>query len=158
MRMSFSEKVRYIALMPTEKKGWLVVFTLGSLLAWAAIRVIPMRKLSQLMGHHFSNKVVCIPVETDQSRVALEMGQLMGMIANNTPWPCQCLSQALCVKWLLNYYKIPSIMHLGAKITKVDGSQMQAHAWINVGQHTIIGGPQHTHYRVVATFTTPRLS
>jgi len=34
---------------------------------------------------------------------------------------------------------------------------MQAHAWVDVGQHTVIGGPQHCEYNVVATFTTPNL-
>jgi len=89
---------------------------------------------------------------------AVEMGKFMSMVANNTPWKCQCLSQALCVKWLLNRYKIPSVFYFGSALEKKDNkTHMKAHAWIDVGSKTVIGGPQHQHYKVVATFTTPQV-
>lgn len=155
--MSLIEKVRFISGLPLRKKGWLVVFTLSSLLTWFALRFIPMRKLAKMMGHHLENRTVCIPADRKDLLIALEMGQLMSMVANNTPWPCKCLAQALCVKWLLNRYKVPSILHLGAKLDSSHEARMQAHAWVNVHDHTVIGGPQHQHYRVVATFTSPEL-
>ncbi len=155
--MNFNDKIQFILRLPLEKKGWLGVFAIGSLLAWIALRFVPMRKLSKLMGSHLENRTVCIPTEKSQLFTALQMGQLMSMVANNTPWPCKCLAQALCVKWLLNRYQISSILYLGAQISNIAGRPMLAHAWINVHDSTVVGGPQHQKYQVVASFTTPKL-
>lgn len=151
MSMNKWETTKYIFFLPFEKKLWLVVFTFGSLLTWVAIKMISMNRLASIMGYHIDNRSVCMLATDLQVKKAVEMGKLMSMVGNNTPWDCKCLCQALCVKWLLNRYSIPSVFYLGAKL----GGGLRAHAWVDVGQRTVTGAPQHREYQVVAAFTTP---
>jgi len=88
----------------------------------------------------------------------------MESVSRNVPWECKCLSEAICVKWLLNRYQIPAVFYLGARIhskeedsEEQDKESLKAHAWINVGPCTVIGAPAHRNYQVVATFVTPAL-
>lgn len=154
MSMTKLETVKYIMELPLEKKGWLAIFVVGSILSWFAIRMMPMRKLSSFMGHHLNNRTLCIPVDKQDRLKAISMGRLMSMVGNNTPWECKCLSEALCVKWLLDRYDIPSVFYLGATITDTIESGMKAHAWIDVGSKTVIGKYERINYRVAATFSS----
>lgn len=157
--MTFTQKINYIIHLPIEQKIWLMVLFLGSLLTWFAIKIISMPKLTKLMGHHLGNRRITILADQQQIRDARKMGSLMSMVADNTPWKCECLSQALCIKWLLNRYHIPSMFYLGAFLTKLDNeAKMKAHAWVDVGPFTVIGGPQHRQYTVTASFSTPKLT
>ena len=156
--MTLSQKTKYVLSLPLEKKAWLAIFLVGSLITWLAIRIVPMRKLSSYMGHHLENRTVCIPAKKEHVLTALRMGQLMSMVGNSIPWKSKCLSQALCVKWLLNRYNISSVFYLGAAFELDQTVGMKAHAWVDADKHTVIGGPQHEKYKVVATFTTPKLA
>lgn len=144
--------------LPSERKFWLVVCFIGSLLAWFAIRLISMRKLASFMGSYLENRQVVVIANDSQRIKASGIGRLMKTVSKNVPWECQCLSEALCVKWLLNYYKIPSVFYLGARLDSEDKNGMKAHAWVTVGPSSVIGGPGHKYYHVVATFTTPPLN
>ena len=118
--------------------------------------IIPMRKLAGLMGHHLNNRAVCMLANERDVRKAIRIGQLAQMVDNATPWQFPCLAQALCVKWLLNRYRIPSVFYLGTMIVKQEAKpEMKAHAWVDVRQHTVVGAPQHKQYTPVASFVTP---
>ncbi len=155
--MNFLDTIKYIATLSLEEKSWLVVFYIGSIISWFAIRLVPMQSIAGLMGQHLDNRTLCMLANNTQASKATRMGQLVNMVANNTPWKFQCLAQALCIKWLLNRYKIPSVFYLGALLTKNTTPEMKAHAWVEVREHTIIGSPQHKHYKVIASFVTPKL-
>jgi len=154
--MSFAQTIKHITSLPLEKKGWLVVFFVGSLFTKLLLKVISMPKLARLLGSHLDNRNVSMLATSQQIHTALDMGRLMSQVAKAVPWKTSCLPQALCVKWLLNRYGIPSAFYLGAAISSSEG--MKAHAWVDVQQSTVIGGPQNQHYKVVATFTTPSLN
>ena len=84
----------------------------------------------------------------------------MHSVSKNVPWESKCLNDALCVKWLLNRYKIPAVFYLSAKINNEGSnlnSPMQAHAWVSVGPYTVTGAPKHLDFQVVATFASPVL-
>jgi len=149
--MTRSQILVYIVRLPCEQKLWLLVFTTGSFLVWLALKIIPLRKLSNLFGHHIENRKVCMLATDSQIKTARRMGQLMSMVGNKVPWPSKCLGEAICIKWLLNRYNIPSVLYLGAKIS----GSLQAHAWVDVAQRTVIGAPQHRQYQTVASFITP---
>lgn len=119
------------------------------------------------MGHQYlSNRQVSVLALKGQINKARCIGKLMESVSRNVPWECKCLAEAICVKWLLNRYQIPAVFYLGARINAAPNSNtndsatsenLQAHAWINVGQCTVIGAPTHRCYQVVATFVTPVL-
>ena len=122
-----------------------------------------MRRLSKPMGVHAGNRQLSTLASREQIQIASEAGVLMARVASNTYWECSCLTQALCVKRLLNFYQVPSVLYLGALFESVNNfnkktndknrpHDFKAHAWVDVHSTTIIGGPQNTKYQVVATF------
>ena len=154
--MTVLEKIEKLFNLPWNEKCWMGALIFASFIAWLALKAIPMRKLSTLMGFHLENRQLCTLASKDQRLTALRMGHIMSSVSNHVPWQCRCLSEALCVKWMLGLYAIPSVFYLGASLDEPTG--MKAHAWITVGHRTIVGGPQHFKYNVVATFTTPDFS
>ena len=114
-----------------------------------------MKRLARLMGAHLENRQLSVIVNEAQLKKAHEIGGVMRAVSRHVPWPSKCLTEALCVKWLLNRYHIPSVMYLGARINPEDQNGMQAHAWIKVGRFAVVGGEGHKSYTVVASFTTP---
>lgn len=141
--------------MKPEYQLWVSICFIGSLLSLIAIYLVPMKRLAKLMGTHLGNRQLSVIVSEAQLKKAYQIGKIMSAVSKHVPWQCKCLSEALCVKWLLNRYQIPSVMYLGARIDSEDLNGMQAHAWVNVGRLTVIGGSRHKAYTVVACFITP---
>lgn len=142
----------------------MLVFLIGSLLSWFAIRISSSRNLARTMGDQYlQNRTLCVLATEEQALTASRMGKLMHSVSKNVPWESKCLTDALCVKWLLNRYRIPAVFYLGAKIdnsTEDTGSSknsMQAHAWVSVGPYVVTGAPEHLDFQVVATFASPVL-
>lgn len=79
------------------------------------------------------------------------------MATKYTPWKSACLVQALIATWLLAYYHIPYVLHLGVARATPQGDDLQAHAWLRVGQWVITGREGHQAFTVVATFVAPSL-
>jgi len=114
------------------------------------------------MGHQYmNNRLVSVLADEQQASKASRIGKLVESVSRNVPWECKCLSEAICVKWLLNRYQIPAVFYLGARINSEPENNhdetMQAHAWVNVGPYTVIGAPTNRNYQVVATFVTPMM-
>ena len=150
------QTLKKVLALSWEETLWLLIFLAGSLLLVLVLTIIPMRKLAGLMGHHLNNRAVCMLANERDVRKAIRIGQLAQMVDNATPWQFPCLAQALCVKWLLNRYRIPSVFYLGTMIVKQEAKpEMKAHAWVDVRQHTVVGAPQHKQYTPVASFVTP---
>ncbi len=155
--MGINKKISHVNKLSFQHKCWLVYFFVGSFVAWLALRFVAIRNLAKKMGVHVEARQISTLAKPEQEKMALEMGELLTRIANNTPWECACLAQALCIKSLLNQYKIPSILYLGASLSRADSNQanvMKAHSWVDVRSTTIIGGPQHRQYQVVASFVS----
>ena len=152
--MNLIKQTKKINNLTFQQKCWLIYLFVSSLLYWFALRFIPMHNLSKSLGLANDNRLTSTLANKTQREHAKEIGNLMSRIANNTLWTCTCLNQALCVKRLLNYYKIPSVLYLGAVIDTQQNSNagFKAHAWVGVHQDTVIGAPQHQDYDVVASF------
>lgn len=159
--MTLTQKISHIFQLPLERKLWLITFTIGSLLCWFAIRISSSHKLARRMGdQHLQNRTLCVLASNEQSAKAAHMGKLMYSVSKNVPWESKCLTDALCVKWLLDRYKIPAVFFLGAKIDDKDATSadaMQAHAWLSVGPYIVTGAPEHLDFQVVATFVSPAM-
>lgn len=149
------KNLQKIARLPSEEKAWLLVCFWGSIFALFAIHVLRIRRLGWLLGDHLQNRQVCVLADQTQLKKAWRIGRLMESVSKRVPWHCACLSEALCVKWLLNRLSIPSVFYLGAKMDDSDQAGMKAHAWVCVGPYTVIGAPTHQCFKVTATFTTP---
>lgn len=164
--------------LPQEEKIWLISCCIGSLVALFAIHLIGISRLTRLLGKHKENLQLCTIADTEQCRKALRIGQLMEAISKRVPWRCLCLSEALCVKWLLNRLQIPAVFYLGAHLRNENLSleaeshskflqpkkshdtndvKLKAHAWVCVGPYTVIGAPAHKKYQITATFFSDQI-
>ena len=153
--MGITKKIYLIRQLNRQQKCWLFYFVLSSLVTRFALSFVAIRKLAKPMGVAIGNKELSTLATSGQIKMASEMGALMARVANNIPWQCTCLAQALCVKRLLNFYKVPSVLYIGALISAGEDNkhnQLKAHAWIDVQSKTVIGGPQHLKYQVIAAF------
>ena len=155
--MNFMQRFCYLWKLSGEKKLWAVYFLLSLFIIWVSLRFISMPRLAKRMGDHLQNRTASTLADVSQVNKSLEMGKLISMVAKYTPWSSSCLAQALSIKVLLNYYKIPSILYLGAYLHSTQEQlekTMKAHAWVDVKNHTVIGAPQHLKYSVIGSFAT----
>lgn len=120
--------------------------------------IIPFRWLVRTLGDPLENRAACMLVTPEQRRKARQIGKMMHLVGRSVPWQCKCMAEAVCVKFLLNLYGIPSVAYLGAYMDSDDPNGMKAHAWVTCGALTVIGGPVHRRYTVTAVFTTPALA
>jgi hypothetical protein len=58
---------------------------------------------------------------------------------------------------LLGYYKIPYVLHIGARMTHEEVEPLKAHAWVKVGSWVIIGGGGLQAFGIVSSFVSPSL-
>lgn len=63
--------------------------------------------------------------------------------------------EAILTHWLLNRYRVPHVICLGAYLTKDPSEPMKAHAWVRVGPRIIVGAAGHQRYAVTAVFVSP---
>lgn len=137
-----------------HQRLWFFVLWLSSLLAWFVINILPSNALKYFLGTPLKNhdvSMICTDIERVKAR---KIGQMMISVSHRVPWSCECLSQVLCVSWLLKYYKIPFVVFLGAM---VDDDKLRAHAWLCAGKAIIVGEKGHRPFKVVAAFTSSEL-
>lgn len=109
------------------------------------------------MGVSLGNRQLCSVVEEKQLKKSLKISKIMKKVSRNVPWPCKCLAQALTTKHLCDYYGIPCVLYLGAKLDSNTKSGIKAHAWLTVGAKTIIGGhDSKKEFGVVGTFASAK--
>ncbi len=148
--MTLKEKIAFVWGLPRKRKIWLIGCFLGSVLTLPIIYVLPSKWLKYFLGYNLKNRQLCVLVTAQQLVYSRQIASLMRTVASNTPWPCRCLAQALCIKWILTLEKIPSVTYLG---TARELGQFKAHAWVTVGALTVIGG-HNNQYSIVGTFTS----
>jgi len=111
-----------------------------------------------LMGNHYQNTMLCLPATKGQELKAWRIARVVEAVCRGVPWECACLVEAICSNMLLKFYRIPSVLYLGAMSDKTETSKLKAHAWLTVGQYSIIGGQvANEGYIVTATFTRPKI-
>ena len=156
--MTFNQKLIFLWQLPFTRKCWLLMCIVNSIACLLIIYLLPTKYLRYFLGDPISNRQACSLATPKQTRQSRQIASLMQTVANNVPWPCKCLAQALSVKWILNWLRIPSITYLGAKLTinnkdTQNDNQMKAHAWLSVGP-TIVIGRSNEEYTIVGSFTS----
>jgi hypothetical protein len=139
--------------MGFEKQVWVALLTAGSLITWFAIRLFKMKRFCAFFGDYQENQSMCVLATKEQRGKAWQIGRTMDVVTKNVPWECKCLAEALCVKWLLDRYHIPSATYLGAYLDTDEKAGIKAHAWLTVNDYVVIGGPGHEEHQVTSVFT-----
>jgi hypothetical protein len=88
------------------------------------------------------------PAAEAEVREAQLIGATVERVAARLPWHPTCLRQALAVQRMLRRRGIASRLHLGVTGT----TEAEAHAWVTVGGHPIVGGLGHERFVPLAAF------
>jgi Transglutaminase-like superfamily len=81
-------------------------------------------------------------------REAERIGRVVAAVARTLPWQPSCLRQALAVQRMLRRRRIGCRLHLGV----MSPSEPAAHAWVTVGGHAVVGGPELERFVPLAKF------
>lgn len=127
-----------------------------------AMLLIPFKKFKNYIG--ILNEESDDKLSEDKYEEALNIGRLVNMAANHTPWESKCLVRALTAQYLLAHKNIDSTLYLGVgkdpcvcddKSTRNSTSSivdnMVAHSWIRCGALYVTGG-NGKNYGIVARF------
>ena len=155
---SLLRKMRTLLGLSLREKMWLLFLYPYSGFVRLAILTIPHKILSRHYGHIYSNTQLSLLTCTKRTELAWRIGKIAQATAAHTPWKSECLVQALIVRTMLKYYKIPHVLHLGALTTKDPKEPIKAHAWIEVGPWVVSGNEGHEDFKILATFTSIDLS
>jgi hypothetical protein len=114
--------------------------------ASVALRLVPRRKAVALLG-----RAEPAPTElptAHQLRAARTIGMAVARDAQRLPWHPTCLRQALAVQRMLRRRGIASKLHVG--VGPIGAAE--AHAWITVGDRTVIGAAGQERFAPLGAF------
>lgn len=146
--------MRTLWCLPLEQKCWLLPLYLLTAPAWIATLVIPYHRMGRLLGHRYRNIQLVALADRQQQIRAWRFGQLIEALSRYTPWPSQCLVQAMLTRWVLRCYGIPHVLYVGI-CKPADGSKpLASHAWLCVDRWAVSGGDGHQAFCIVASFVS----
>jgi len=90
------------------------------------------------------------PPSATQLSVARDIGWAIELLAVRGPLRTACLGQALAAQALLRRRRIPSVLTVGLG-RDADG-KLRAHAWLRVGDRTVVGGQGREDFTPLAGF------
>ncbi len=89
--------------------------------------------------------------ESGDRKIEISISRAILTMSRYLPWECECLAQAISGKMMLRRRQIPSTLYLG--VAKKEDGDLNAHAWLLVGEIIILGGFGLKEYAIVSTFT-----
>ncbi len=143
--------------LPWREKAWLFILFPISGFIRLSLLTIRFRWLVRSLGQHYKNHQVSSLVSQQELDVAWRIGRITALVARYTPWQSKCLVQAVMARILLNFYHIPHVICLGARLTGDHTDPMKAHAWVKVGPWVVTGREGHQSYPVVSVFVSSTL-
>lgn len=127
------------------------ILKITSYLAWYRFFILSFsfKRLSKQLG-----ELNATPVQPNGKPrpEALQLADSIRRISEVVPWESKCLVQAVVAKILLKKREIHSTLYLGVRKTD-DGSSLEAHAWLDVGEQTILGGEVADQFTKVSSYT-----
>lgn len=99
--------------------------------AWVAVRLLPASVVLRIVSEETP------PLSPGQPQTAGRIGWAIAVAARCIPGS-KCLVQAIAGRNLLARYGFPSAIHIG--VAKDSKNWLSAHAWVEVGGQTVIGG------------------
>ena len=120
------------------------------------VLIIPFRYLSKSYGQPCANHCFSLLISPQKTAKARQIGKIVRMMANNTPWQSQCLVQAMTAKTVLQAFDIPYVLFFGLANNNDNekGNTLQAHAWLTARQVPVTGGYSWNSFSVIATFSS----
>ncbi|AJI57854.1 transglutaminase-like superfamily protein [Francisella philomiragia] len=141
--MIFTKILRkpYIFLkMPLRYKVlFIILYPISGIGRFASLH-LNLKKVFGYLGYMYGNTQLSIPATEAQVLQAYQISKIAQIVSKYVPWESKCLIEAIMVKTLLKYYKIPYIIHIGVKKTDQSDKPLLAHAWVKVKDNIVVGG------------------
>jgi len=147
---------RWSALSPAQRSlvvragFWLPVFSL-------AVKLVPLHRIMAVLGLHqgsLNGSPAPADADADPARVA-DVTRALTVVAARTPWTSTCLAQALAGARLLHSTGLTATVTLGVAKGPpgaLEADSILAHAWLDHGDVTVIGGARERRYLPVGRF------
>lgn len=113
-----------------------------------SILIISFKYLRKYLG--IPKKESSFEISEEGLEIAKQVRRLVLQVCYHTPWESKCLVQAILSAHLLKRKGMESTLYLG--VSKNVEGDMQAHAWLRVGETIIMGGEIKNDFIEVARF------
>lgn len=119
----------------------------------ALIHLVSFQKLAVLLGQPCGVNPWVPLISAAQQHRAMQIGRVVRIAAQYTPWDANCFPQALVARTLLAWHRIPYTLFFGLR-RETRSAELKAHAWVTSGPVNVTGGASFGHYTVVNVFMT----
>jgi hypothetical protein len=129
----------------TARPPWplLIETGLAMIVASAAIRLLPFRRLAGWMGQ---GAVAASPAEPDDIAI---IARAIKAWSTRLPWRTMCFEQGLTAHWMLRRRGLASTLYYGAATLE---GQLKAHVWVRSGELDVVGCEIAADYALLARF------
>jgi hypothetical protein len=128
--------------LPAIRRRILLRAVLTLTLTSVAVALLPFRRAIRLGSATLSRRSEIL---ADDIVWAIEA------TARRLPWRTVCLQKGLAAQHMLRSAGIDAVLHFGAR-HEPQSRDLEAHVWVTVDGHPIIGGEQALGFASVATF------
>lgn len=134
------------ARLPLRDQGLILEAAAGLVVAGIVLKTVPFARTARRLGRHMAETTRSEdgPVVERARRVRWAVG----IAARNLPWKPVCFPQAVAATLMLRRRSIASTLYLGVDPQR----DLDAHAWVRVGDLIVTGGPLDRRFTVVSTF------
>ena len=153
MTQAILQKLKAVSRLPGRSA---VLALIAWCLLWPSrliVTVVPIRKLSRLLGADRGLPFQSVDIDAAQHRRAVRMRRAMKIAARFSGVSDDCYPQALVAHALLRVMGVPHAVLFGLRRAQSDAA-MDAHAWVMAGDVTVCGGGAIPHYTVVRCFSS----
>lgn len=131
-----------------KHKGLFIYAYILSGMIRLSILIIPFNYLKKGLG--IPKQESSFESSEKQLEVAKQVRCLVLQVCHHTPWESKCLVRAILSAHLLKRKGMESTLYLG--VNKNVAGDIQAHAWLRVGEMIIMGGENKNDFVEVARF------
>lgn len=135
-------------LRPSDRRRFVVCWALLGV-SRLLILLLPFSLLRRMLGAN-NARDEALPFPACGLASARRIGEMTRLAARHTPWRSECYPQALAARIQLVIAGIPNTLSFGLR-RSADGALL-AHAWVTVGELSVVGGDPQP-YTVVGSFS-----
>ncbi|QUL37820.1 lasso peptide biosynthesis B2 protein [Erythrobacter sp. JK5] len=151
---ALGRKLRTAAGLPIATVGltgavWVLLWP-----ARLAVAIFPLRRLVRFYGRDHGARVVIPEASSRELDLARQIGEAIAIAVRYSPASANCYPQALVARALLRWRRVPHGLFFGLRRGS-DDKEMEAHAWVMVGDCAVSGGNSFDQYTVVRCFSSP---
>jgi hypothetical protein len=95
-----------------------------------------------------------IPLGRARPSLATDCVWAVEIVARRLPWRAMCIEKGLAVQRMLRSSGVDAVLHYGARLS-LQMRQLEAHVWVTVDGHTIIGGEEADDFAPIAVYPEP---